>query len=85
MPEVERDVFLDNTQTVAAIRDEMEHAIATAKAKGTAIAIGHPHETTIVALRQMIPTLEARGIALVPVTDVLKRRQLKSARADQAR
>ncbi len=84
VPEVERDFFLDNTQTVAAIRSEMERAISTAKAKGSAIAIGHPHEATVVALKEMLSTLAARGIALVPVTEVLKRRQLKSAQAAQA-
>ena len=85
VPQIERDVFLDNTQSMPAIRNEMEQAIATAKARGSAIAIGHPHEATIAALKEMVPSLAARGVALVPVTEVLKRRQLKSVQADQAR
>jgi polysaccharide deacetylase 2 family uncharacterized protein YibQ len=77
VPLVERDVFLDNTQTVAAVTAEMENAIAAAKAHGYAVAIGHPHEATIAALKQILPTLEARGVVLVPVSDVLKRREIK--------
>jgi polysaccharide deacetylase 2 family uncharacterized protein YibQ len=74
VPLIERDVFLDNVQTVAAVRDELEHAIAAAKVRGSAVAIGHPHEATIAALKAALPSFDARGIALVPLTEVLKRR-----------
>jgi polysaccharide deacetylase 2 family uncharacterized protein YibQ len=78
VPYVTRDIFLDNVDTVAAVVAELEKTIAVAKSRGTAIAIGHPHANTIAALKQILPTLKDRGIALVPVTEILKRQQAGS-------
>ena len=44
--------------------------------KGNAIAIGHPRDATIAALTAWLPTLHAKGFVLVPVTEVVKARQL---------
>jgi polysaccharide deacetylase 2 family uncharacterized protein YibQ len=77
IPYLERDVFLDNVETVEAVTAQLEELAAIAKAKGTAIGIGHPHDPTFTALRQWLPHLAARGITLVPVTEVLKRRTAK--------
>ncbi len=74
VPYVERDVFLDNTETVEAVTTQLELLAAAAKKNGSAIAIGHPHDATFAALQKWLPTLQARGIDLVPVTEVLKRR-----------
>ena len=74
VPFVARDVFLDNVETVEAITNQLEDLVETAKKHGSAIAIGHPHDTTFAALRQWLPGLAARGITLVPITEVLKRR-----------
>ena len=79
VPFVERDVFLDNVQTAAAVGDEIEHAIASAKSRGSAVAIGHPHEVTLVALTEMLRNLEGRGVSLAPISEVLKRRQAQVA------
>ena len=79
VPYIERDVFIDNVETVTAVNEQLEKLIATAKSRGTAIAIGHPHDSTYEDLRAWLPTLAARGITLVPVTEVLKRRSAKSA------
>jgi len=75
VPYVTRDIFLDNIETVDAVLEQLDHAVATAKSRGTAIAIGHPHDATIAALKQALPTLKDRGVALVPVTEILKRQQ----------
>ncbi|MSO73434.1 MAG: divergent polysaccharide deacetylase family protein [Rhodospirillaceae bacterium] len=74
VPFLERDVFLDNAETVEAVTAQLEQLAATAKAKGSAIAIGHPHDSTFAALQAWLPGLAARGIALAPVTEILKRR-----------
>jgi polysaccharide deacetylase 2 family uncharacterized protein YibQ len=74
VPYLERDVFLDNEQTAVAVRAQLQAAIDTAKARGTAVAIGHPHDVTIEALREILPQLRGKGVALVPITEVLKRR-----------
>lgn len=78
VPFVERDVFLDNEETVAAVTAQLEALASAAKANGSAIGIGHPHDATYAALQAWLPTLEARGIALVPVTEILKRRSGKT-------
>ena len=45
-----RDVFIDNTQSVPAIRKQLAKAVKIAKRRGYAIAIGHPHKATFKAL-----------------------------------
>jgi len=47
---VARDIFIDNTQTVPYIRNQLKKAVKIAKKKGYAIAIGHPHTMTMQAL-----------------------------------
>ncbi len=74
VPFVERDVFIDNEQTVAAVLAQLAEVEKIARSRGTAIAIGHPHDATLQALGQWLPALEERGVALVPVTEILKRR-----------
>src|SRR6185295_1126231 len=39
VPYVARDVFLDNVSTVPAVLEQLDRLIATAKSRGTAIAI----------------------------------------------
>jgi len=75
VPYLERDIFLDNVETVDAINGQLDNLVAAAKAKGAAIAIGHPHDSTYAALREWLPTLAAQGVTLVPVTEILKRRE----------
>ncbi len=47
-----RDIFIDNRRNVAAILRQLEKAVAIAKKRGYAIAIGHPYPETIEALRR---------------------------------
>ena len=47
---VARDIFIDNTQTVPYIHNQLKKAERIAKKKGYAIAIGHPHKMTMQAL-----------------------------------
>jgi uncharacterized protein len=72
VPHAERDVFLDNVQTVEAVRGQLARLEASAKAHGHAVAIGHPHDATIEALRDWLPTLASRGFALAPVSALAK-------------
>lgn len=78
VPFVTRDIFLDNVKTVDAIRVQLELAKATARAHGMAVAIGHPHEATLTALKEWLPSLEAAGVQLVPATEILRRRTEKA-------
>lgn len=74
LPTASRDVFLDNEIGANAIEAQLVLAERRARDKGTAIAIGHPHEATIEALARFIPQAQARGIVFVPVSTVIARR-----------
>jgi polysaccharide deacetylase 2 family uncharacterized protein YibQ len=45
-----------------------------ARQRGSAIAIGHPHDATIAALKAWLPQVDRKGLALVPVSAVVRRR-----------
>ena len=63
--------FLDDVAEIAAVRRQLELAGRGARAKGEAIAIGHPHPATLQALQEMLPQLEAKGIRLVLASDLV--------------
>ena len=47
-----RDVFLDNRQDKKYIQKQIKKAIKVAKRRGSAIAICHPHSTTLKILEE---------------------------------
>jgi len=47
---VARDIFIDNKHNVPYIHQQLKKAVEIAKAKGFAVAIGHPHASTMKAL-----------------------------------
>ncbi|MDA3046605.1 divergent polysaccharide deacetylase family protein [Campylobacter sp. VBCF_06 NA8] len=47
---VYRDVFIDNTDEVKAVRQMLQKAVQIAQKRGFAIAIGHPKKSTFTAL-----------------------------------
>jgi len=47
---IARDIFIDNEHTVKSIHTQLRKAVALAKKRGHAIAIGHPHKITMQAL-----------------------------------
>lgn len=72
IPLLRRDIFLDHSQDLVDIEKALTKLEETAKKQGYAIAIGHPHSTTFTALEKWIPTLEQKGITLVPITNLLQ-------------
>ncbi len=64
--------FLDDVQETAAIQKQLQLALRGAKEKKTAIAIGHPHATTLAALRKFLPTVRANGVQLVFASDLTR-------------
>lgn len=54
---LKRQVFLDDSQQEADIRQQFNQAIQVARRNGYAIAIGHPHPATVRVLQQMLPQL----------------------------
>ena len=81
VPVLERNVFLDNVNEVAAVNDRLAEVERIARHHGTAIAIGHPRDATLAALAAWIPHLKERGFVLVPLTAVLKAAMHPQARA----
>jgi len=71
VPNASRDVFLDNQADVAYTESMLERTVAIAKRTGSAIAIGHPKPTTLAALRDMYPKMEAAGVHFVLASDLV--------------
>lgn len=65
VPTASRNVFLDNQASVAYTESMLERAVTIAKRDGSAIAIGHPKPTTLAAIREMYPKMQAEGVRFV--------------------
>lgn len=71
---IKRKVFLDDTQNEADIRRQFNRAVELARRNGSAIAIGHPHPSTVRVLQQMVYNLPA-DITLVRASSLLNEPQ----------
>ncbi|WP_323751815.1 divergent polysaccharide deacetylase family protein [Marinobacter sp.] len=70
IPSLTRDVFLDHEQTEAFVDKQFQRLIKTAKEKGTAIGIGHPHTVTVDYLEKHLSELDKQGIAIATVRGI---------------
>jgi polysaccharide deacetylase 2 family uncharacterized protein YibQ len=70
-----RDVFLDNERDALYVRRQLAELERVAGRRGSAIAIGHPHDATLEALAAWIPGMLERGLQLVPVSAVVRQRK----------
>jgi polysaccharide deacetylase 2 family uncharacterized protein YibQ len=66
-----RDLFLDNDSNVGYTRRQLKKLIRMARDNGTAIGICHPYPSTITALKEMIPQIQAEEIQIVPLSQAL--------------
>ncbi len=74
IPAAERQVFLDDGEPGAeAVHVQFERLLTLARARGAAIAIGHPHPETLAALAREVPKAKAEGVEFVPVSFLLTR------------
>lgn len=74
MPELERNVFLDNDNVPAKVLKQLQEVERLARKYGHAIAIGHPRDATIEVLKTWIPQAQERGLAIVPISVLMKDR-----------
>ena len=74
VPVIVRHVFLDDDESIDAVRRKLADAEAVARRQGFVVAIGHPHEATLQALSEWLPTVQGKGLALAPATAVLRKR-----------
>jgi hypothetical protein len=72
VPATRRDVFLDDEPGEAAIAARWQRLLALARARGVALAIGHPNPTTLGFVERELPKLQAQGIELVTVSEVVR-------------
>jgi polysaccharide deacetylase 2 family uncharacterized protein YibQ len=68
VPTIERDVFIDAEPGGEFARQQLRRLLETARLRGTAVGIGHPHPETLAALREMRRELLDAGVDLVPVS-----------------
>jgi len=74
VPYAARDIFLDGEEVAGPVEARLAELEQIAKGRGAAIAVAHPHDATFEALSRWLPTLQQKGIVLVPLTDIVKTR-----------
>ncbi|MEW6100845.1 MAG: divergent polysaccharide deacetylase family protein [Candidatus Omnitrophota bacterium] len=67
-----RDIFLDNEEDPLYIRQQLDKLKKHAKARGSAIGIGHDRRVTLEVLKEVMPKFEKEGYKFVFVSDLLK-------------
>jgi uncharacterized protein len=72
LPAFYRGVFLDNTESVAYTIAQLQEFRHTLERDGVALAIGHPHPTTITALAKLLPEFEQADIELVTPSQIVR-------------
>ena len=69
-----RHVFLDNNNEKKYILGQLKQAEKIANKNGYAVAIGHPKSQTYAALKEWLPTLDAKGLKLVHMSEIVELR-----------
>jgi len=72
LPAFYRSVFLDDTETTSYTLGQLRELRRVVEEQGAAIAIGHPHPSTISALAQFLPDLERDDIQLLPASQLVR-------------
>jgi len=72
IPTFFRSVFLDDKEDTAYSLQQLETFRRIIEKRGAALAIGHPHPTTIEALAKFLPELERDDVELVPPSALVR-------------
>ena len=73
LPRAYGNRFLDAEASRGAIDTRLSELEKIARESGAAIGIGQPYPVTIERLAQWVETLDAKGLALAPITAVVDR------------
>ena len=73
IPSLKRDVFLDDNTSADAVRSQIARLMKIARTRGMALAIGHPHKTTLRSLQEAAPSFREQGIEMVTAHDLINR------------
>lgn len=68
----ENELFLDNSSDIGYIKNQLRTAQRMALKNGSVTVIGHARTNTATAIREMIPELEANGVRLVFVSQLVR-------------
>ncbi|MCC5862421.1 MAG: divergent polysaccharide deacetylase family protein [Gammaproteobacteria bacterium] len=71
VPALRRDVFLDHEATPEGVARQFARLQLLARARGSAVGIGHPYPVTLAFLEQALPQLARAGFDLVTPTELL--------------
>jgi len=72
VPAARRNVFLDDVNTEAAVREQWQRLVAIARHRGFALAIGHPRPATLKVLEEELPKLAEQDVELVAPSEIVK-------------
>ena len=67
-----RDVFLDDAQRGSYVENQLAETERVARETGVAIAIGHPHDVTLSALKVWTARVRDRGYRLIPLSIAIR-------------
>jgi len=67
-----RQVFLDRLATEPAVRLALEELVRRARREGFAIGVGHPYGVTLDVLERELPRLAAKGVRVVPLSELVR-------------
>ena len=67
-----RHIFLDNQNDKTYILGQLSKVERLADKNGYAIAIGHPKTQTYAALKEWLPTIDKKGIKIIPLSVAIK-------------
>jgi polysaccharide deacetylase 2 family uncharacterized protein YibQ len=75
VPFVERNVFLDNVNEKGAVLKQLATLERVARKTGYGVGIGHPRDGTIAALKEWLPSVQEKGLVLVPISQIILKKQ----------
>ena len=75
VPAARRNVFLDDVDTEAAVREQWDRLLRLARRDGFALAIGHPRAATLRVLEEELPQLAAANVTLVAPSEIVELQQ----------
>ncbi|HEX3349503.1 MAG TPA: divergent polysaccharide deacetylase family protein [Acetobacteraceae bacterium] len=84
VPADARDLFIDNSEEPAKLREALGLIEQHARKHGNVIAIGHPRTHTLDALEWWMPTLASKGFVLWPLAATMALRAGESASVTHA-
>lgn len=78
IPNISRQVFLDHKTDEASIKKEWQRLLRISKKYGNAIAIAHPHATTLKVLQEELPKLKNQNVKIANLDFSIKSKNPKN-------